>query len=129
MAQEIRSFEVLIPKGTAVDAGWSYPMVMPTRQVDMIQIRIPPGPGGTMGFSIGSAGQPIIPYNPGEWIVTDDEVIEWPLEGQFDSGAWELFGYNVDTYDHTVYVRFLVSLVNQTAANGPVGLPVSILNS
>lgn len=129
MAKEIRSFNPTVPAGTAIDAGWSYDLTMPTRQVDLIQVRVPPGPAGHVGFAIGSAGQPIIPYNPGEWIVTDDEVIEWPLEGQFDSGAWQLFAYNTGTYNHTLYIRFLLSLVDAGAAAGPVGLDVSVLSS
>lgn len=114
MAVEVRSFSPVIPAGTPVSAGWSADLSFPARVVDRIQVRVPPGPRGAVGFAIGSAGTSIIPYNPGEWIITDDESIDWPLEGQFDSGAWTLFAYNLGRQDHTIYIRFLLSLVTPT---------------
>lgn len=63
-----------------------------------------------MGFSIGAAGTPILPVQLGTFIVTNDEVIDWPLENQIDSGGWSLFGYNTGSFDHTVYIRFLLQI-------------------
>lgn len=130
MAREIRSFEVKVPAGTAQNAGWHQALTMPVRNVDLVEVRVPPGPNGNVGFALGSAGQPILPYNPGEWVVTNDEVVSWPLEGQFDSGAWEIFAYNTGQYDHTLYVRFLLSLVDPPApqAVAPT-LNLSVLQS
>lgn len=71
-----------------------------------------------MGFSIGSSGQQIIPYGIGEYIVTDDEKMEWALEQQIDSGSWELFGYNTGDFDHTVYITFLVNPITTNTGLG-----------
>lgn len=120
MAQEIRQFSVTIPAGTAKGDGYTVSLAMPTRVVDQINIKVPPGPRGTMGFAIGAAGQPILPYNQGEYIVTDDEEIKWPLENQIDSGSWELYGYNDGAFDHTVYITFFLSMV--TNANNQLSI-------
>lgn len=114
MAQEIRSFTVTVPAGTAIDAGWTYPLDMPPRIVETISVRVPPGPRGTVGFQIGSSGQQIIPYQEGEWVVTDDDKIEWPLDNQIDSGAWELYAYNDGDFPHTLYIRFAVDPVTNS---------------
>lgn len=79
-------------------------------------MRIPPGPRGLVGFALGSAGQNIIPYNNGQWIIADDDTINWPLEDYLDSGAWQLQGYNLGQYDHTIYLRFLLDLVQRSTA-------------
>lgn len=127
MAREIRAFEVVIPAGTAKSANFKADISFPDRTVEEIEIRIPPGPRGEMGFALGAAGRPIIPEQAGLFMVTDDEVIRWPLEGYHDSGSWTLFGYNTGTYDHTVRIRFLLNLVQLTAqAQATAGGPLTI---
>lgn len=122
MARELYSFAILIPAGTLKAANFAAPMNMPPRRVEEIEVRIPPGPRGEMGFAIGSAGVPVLPFAAGSFIVTDDEAIRWPVEGQVDSGSWSLFGYNTGQFDHTVYVRFLVQLTGaKQGALAPAG--------
>lgn len=114
-AVEIRSFAALIPAGTAIAAPITVPLTMPTREVLWIEVKVPPGPSGLMGFNLGSAGQQVIPTGAGSWIVTSDESFRWDLTGEIDSGAWELHGYNIGVYPHTVYLRFAVILPAVTA--------------
>lgn len=118
MATEIREFHCTIPAGTPKTAPVSVDMSFPARIVTEIDINVPPGPAGQAGFGIGSAGTIVIPYGPQQWIVTDDEKIQWPLEDYVDSGSWTFFGYNTGKYDHTFYVRFLLQLL-------PAGQPVT----
>lgn len=115
MARQLYEFAPTIPAGTLTTAPVTLPMVMPTRIVRKIEVRVPPGPSGVMGFQIGAAGQAIIPANAGAFIVTDDERITWELEEQIESGAWQLIGYNTGDFPHTVYVRFLVDLPSDVA--------------
>lgn len=118
MAQEVRRFAVTIPASTAKSANFTADLSFPPRVVTSIHIRVPPGPRGEVGFSIGSAGQPVIPYNPGQYIVTDDEEIDWQLEGFWDSGSWTMFAYNTGRFPHTLEVRFMVDVPQEEAA-GP----------
>lgn len=120
MAQEIRQFAVKIPAGTAISAGFKADMSFPPRVVTEIDVRVPPGPRGEVGFSIGSAGVAVIPYQSGQYIVTDDASIKWPLEGYIDSGSWTLFGYNTGSFDHTIYVTFLLATQQQAGATTPL---------
>lgn len=115
MSREIREFQFTIPAGTALATPVTQAISFPTRIVDRIEITVPPGPFGFMGFSIGAAGVPIIPANPGGWIVTNDEKISWDLNGYIDSGAWQVNGYNTGQYNHTIYLRFLLSLITVDA--------------
>lgn len=120
MAREIRAFNVTIPAGTLQSAGFTSDLSFPARIVQQIDVLVPPGPRGEVGFAIGSAGRPVIPEQTGQFIVTDDEVIHWPLENYIDSGSWTFFGYNTGAFPHTIYVRFQLGLVQQPGGVAPV---------
>ncbi len=111
MAREVRSFAITIPTGTTPSSPAVVPLELPPRVVRAIRIRFPPGPSGKVGFALGAAGVQVIPWGAGEWLVADDEVIEWPIEGQITSGAWEARGYNLGVFAHTIYVTFLLDPV------------------
>lgn len=128
MAREIRAFSVAIPAGTTAASGWSAPLSMPPRVVRQLSVIVPPGPRGTVGFAIGSAGTPVIPYQPGEWIITDNEVIDWPPTDYIDSGSWTLFGYNTGIYDHTLQVRFQLEPTSTPSPTAGQPIPASVLS-
>lgn len=130
MAVEIRPFTVTIPAGTTIASGFTASMQFPARIVTQIDVRIPPGPRGEVGFGIGTGGIIVVPYGGTDFIVTDDQYLSFPVENTLESGAWELLGYNTGAYDHTLRVYFhcqLVVTAAPTAAGGP--LPPGTLGS
>lgn len=129
MAVTIYEFQCLIPFGTAKATPAAIPMAFPVYQVDRVEIKVPHGNNGTMGFWIGSQGQQIIPYTTGTFVITDDEEISWDLTDYPTSGSWELVGYNTGSFNHTVYVRFLVTPVDDGSAAPGLVLPSSVLSS
>lgn len=108
---EVRNFAVTVPHGTPQATPQVTALAMPARRVAWIRARIPPGPAGVLGWALGAAGVRVLPYAANQWIVGDNEVIEWELVEQISSGAWQLQGYNTGTYDHTVYITFGLELV------------------
>lgn len=108
MADEIRQFTATIPAGTVQALPFTKKMPMPWRIVDRLEITVPPGGSGLVGFYIAVAGVRIIPYDSDPYIVTADERMIWDLYNYPDSGDWSLGGYNTGTIDHSVFVRFLV---------------------
>lgn len=122
MAVQVLEYAVTTPAGTLSTGPQVTSLGFPPAQVDRIEVRVPPGPAGVLGFRIGSGGVQIIPYNDGGWVVTDDEVIGWDLTDQIESGAWQLISYNTGSLPHTVYVRFLLTPYGLTAgAAGSAG--------
>jgi hypothetical protein len=107
VAREVRNFSVTVPAGTQSSSPQVTALTMPARIVRKVRVRVPPGPAGLVGWALGAAGQRVLPWGAGEWIVADNEVIEWELEDQIESGAWQLQAYNTGVYDHTLYVTFL----------------------
>lgn len=110
MARELRKFAVVIPASTPQASPLVFSMEFPPRVVQRVQIVVPPGPRGEVGFQVAMSGRQIIPSEAGAFFVTDDEVIDWPLEDQNTSGGWQLIAYNTGAYNHTLEVRFLVVL-------------------
>jgi len=121
VAQEVREFAVLVPAGTAVSAPLVTDVSFPERIVTAVSWRVPPGPSGRLGWALTSAGTPVIPIQPGTYIVTDDQAATWQLDGYLDSGNWQVTAYNSGVYDHTVYLTFLLDLPG--AANAPAPPP------
>lgn len=111
MAVEIRAFTLTIPAGTPSTAPVVEDCSFPPRVVQAVQVIVPAGPSGLVGWRILNSGLPVIPYDSDPWIVASGEVISWPLENQITSGSWQVSGYNTGSLDHKVYFRFLLELV------------------
>lgn len=127
-ASEVRVYQVTCPPGTAIAAPQITGLVMPSRTVNSIRVRIPPGPNGVMGFAIGSAGVPIIPTGAAQFIVASDEVIDWTLIDQINSGAWQVQMYNTGIFAHTIYLQFDVEVPDAADDNAAVTqLPVDAI--
>jgi hypothetical protein len=119
VAQEIREFAVTIPAGIAKSAPLVTSIVFPERLVTRVSYRVPPGPSGLMGWALTSSGTPVIPIQPGTYMVTDNQADTWDLEGYLDSGNWQVTGYNTGIYPHTVYLTFLLDLPGSVVSSPP----------
>lgn len=121
-SQLVYTFQATVPAGTAIATPYTTALTFPPLVVNTIQWKVPDGPRGNMGFALGSAGVRVIPYNPSAWIIANDQNESWDVAGQFDSGAWQFFGYNAGFNPHTVYLTFLCSLVVPSTAPTPTTL-------
>jgi len=108
VAQRIETFEVATPALTAIATPLTTAMTFNRGIAERIEVLIPPGPSGLVGFRIAHSGDVVIPYDRSKWIIADDEVIKWELEDYPTGSAWSLITYNTDVYAHTLYVRILV---------------------
>lgn len=123
MAQRIETGTVTATAGTTVAAPSTVDLSFPPGDVDELEIVIPAGHAGLTGIAIGQGGQVVIPATAGEYIVGDNDVIRWPLDGFLDNGSWFAQVYNLDVFDHQWFLRFLVT---ETAlVIPPPSLPLS----
>jgi hypothetical protein len=104
-ATELRTFEVLVPAGTLASAPQTTDLTMPPRIMERLEVRIPPGPNGSVGWAFTSKGARVFPFAPSTWVVANDETIPVPVDGAPETGAWQLQAYNTGRWDHTLYVR------------------------
>ena len=119
MAAEVHQFTAPIPAGTLQTAPVVVPLAIEYLSIESIDLEVPPGPSGLMGFYLARNGQQWIPYEAGEWIVWDDRFDSWILTNQPTGGGWQVVGYNEDVYSHDVIVRFHVNLLSPIVASAP----------
>lgn len=110
MARDVQAFSVTIPPGGVPAAPQRFPLTMPARIVAHVTVIVPPGPRGELGFALGAAGVAVLPSNAGGYIVADYQSIDWDVEGQIESGAWQLLAYNAGLYSHTLQIVFQCEL-------------------
>lgn len=108
MGSLIKHFAASILPGTAQASPVTVALAMPGRTVVGVRIRVPPGPRGLMGFRLTASGGPVIPEDPGQFLVADAEVFDWDLVDVPQGAAWQLQGYNTGAFAHTVYLDFRV---------------------
>lgn len=125
MAQRVITLACTVPPTTPIAAPQHFPLVFPAAIVERIDVIIPPGPSGLVGFYIGQGGGSYLPDNAGSWIVADDKLLQWPTDDAPNNGNWEVVAYNTDAWQHTIYVYFSISdlpVANVPGASGLVGL-------
>lgn len=118
MANRIEPFEVTVLANTSIAAFQRTDLPMPEGRVDLIQVRVPPGPSGLVGFRFAHSGQSVIPYTGERWFTTDNDKLDWPTERYPQGNAWQLWAYNLDVYDHVINVWMHVT---------DVGLPQVVI--
>lgn len=129
MALEVRKFAVTVPAGTARAAAIVFSCAIPPRVVDEIEILIPPGPRGEVGFQIAMSGRQVFPTESGAFFVTDDEIIRWPIEDANTGGDWQIIAYNTGAFNHTLELRLLARLTTTAETPGLLNpLPSSALS-
>lgn len=116
MALRVLEFAVTIPAGTAKSALEVTPLDLDNWEVEVLDLEVPPGPSGVMGFYVANNGVQWVPFTKGAFLVWDDVRASWPLQGQPNASGWQLVGYNEGQYDHTVTVRFHVGQPKTAAA-------------
>lgn len=128
---QIRSFTCTFQPGSTPAAPVVVQCQFPVFQVDWIEVDVPDGPSGAMGFYIATSRQQYIPWNVGTYFVFNDVNKHWDLEDQPTSGDWQVYGYNTGTWPHTVYVHFGLEVVPLPEApnTSSLILPNSVLSS
>lgn len=104
----LRIFDVTIPAGT-VKAS---PLVILTQFepniVERIDWLFPDGCQGQVGIQIGARAVPVIPEQPGQFIVRSGDSSGYDLADMHITGDWSVIGYNTGSFAHTIHVTYRV---------------------
>lgn len=109
MAYRVFQFGSLIPAGTPQATPVTVPISLDNWSLESIDLEVPPGPAGLMGFYVANNGVPWIPNDTGDFLVWDDVIQSWAFEDQPNASGWAIVGFNTGTYDHTVISRWHVN--------------------
>ena len=123
MASRVEIFDVTVQSGTPIAAPATTAMTFDIGEVGRVEIVIPPGPSGLVGFQILHSGESVFPREPSRWIITDNEQIKWDISNAPTSGRWACRAYNLDVFDHTLHFRWLITEVGVLILPPPL-LPI-----
>ena len=129
MAVQVQHFDCLIPAGTAIAAPVTVAMQLGVFTVRWVELDIPSGLTGAVGFYLAASSVQVLPFAKGptaNWLILNDTDKHWDLEDQPDSGDWALVGYNLGRFDHNIYVTWGLDPVDRPGSQ--LLLPLSALN-
>jgi hypothetical protein len=72
VAERVLQHTATIPAGTPASAPVTVAVPFDNWEIEQIDLEVPAGPSGTMGFYLANNGMPWIPRTPGEWLIWDD---------------------------------------------------------
>lgn len=125
MADRIEWFPITIPANTPVAAPLMFDTSFFQGTVTEIDVKVPPGPAGNVGFAIYAGGSQYLPRNEGIYIYPDDDYFLWAIENAINSGSWAVAAFNTDVWDHTIQIGFHVNEIAVSPA-GFTSSPVSV---
>lgn len=106
MVQRIEIKDITVPAGVPRSFPSTFNLTWRLGYVQWVEIRFPPGTSGLVGVKVHHSGQRVIPHEDNNFIVTDNEIIKWEIEGFPSGSAWSVRAYNTDIYDHTIQTRW-----------------------
>jgi hypothetical protein len=125
MSDRIEWFQASVPALTPVITPYRQALVFPFGNVVEIDVKVPPGPAGNVGFYITAGGSQYIPRTSGTFIIPDSDYFTWPLANAINSGSWGIVAYNTDVWPHLIEVGFLVNEVTYSPTP-TFGAPLSL---
>jgi hypothetical protein len=107
---------VVAPAKTPITAPVSIPVALETNHLERIEIDVPDGHDRQTGIQFVSNGTVIVPFSANGFIVANNHYFEIPFNDDITTGDIVIQAYNTDIFDHTFYVRFVMSNSQLAAA-------------
>lgn len=124
MAQRVEISDVTVAAGTLKTAPATFALAWREGHPEFVEIRFPPGPSGLVGIQLLHSGRRIIPKAANTFLVTDDEMVRWSLEGYPYNAVYTVRAYNEGKFDHTLQFRFGINEISaQELVSAPSTLP------
>jgi hypothetical protein len=124
VAERIEAPTVTVPAGTPISAPQTTNLSWLDGRLVRVEIVIPPGPSGFVGFQIGHSNQVIIPRNTSQFIVDDGKTLDWEIDNYPTGAKWFVRVYNTGLYVHTLYFRMHINELTPIATSIPIPLPI-----
>ena len=113
-----------VPPGTSSSAPQVTTLPFDEGDIIRIEVVVPDGCAGLVGFAFRQSSQQVIPFTAGNWIVSNDEKIGWDVSGYPTGAKWALATYNTDVFAHTLHVRFLLNELGAPVPQAPTLAPI-----
>lgn len=124
MADRYQYFEFTYPAQNGAAVPVTNDTSFPQGVVQQVDITIPYGADGLIGFQVLSGKSSVIPYNSPLFLLRPGGTWSFPVSNQPASGSWQFSAYNADYLPHTVQVLFYINESGPTVSAPPSTLPV-----
>lgn len=108
-ASRVEVFDVLVPPLTPKAAPLETMTTWAAGELVSVDVRIPDGAAGLVGFRLLYAHGQTIPTTPGAWIIGNDDLFQADAIGYLNGGQWSVSAYNLDNFAHSLHVRYFVA--------------------
>jgi hypothetical protein len=125
MADRLEWFDITVPAGVTQASPMRFTTSFQQGDVIEIDVKVPPGPSGNVGFFIGCGGSQYVPRTPGTFVIPDNDYLVWPMANAINTGAWFVTAFNTDLYSHLIQVAFHVNELQYAPGmtfSAPIGL-------
>lgn len=120
MASLHYAFAPTIPAGTPIANPVTRALLTVDLLVRQIDIQVPPGPRGTVGIQLTTAGLQVWPVVTGTWFVTDNRTFTFIPPEDTPVSQWNLTGYNTGQYPHTIQIVFYADPLPSAGVGGDI---------
>lgn len=103
MADRTEISDCLVPAGTLQAAPVTFNLNHPQGVLERLEIIVPAGPSGLVGFQVAYNGTVLLPGRTSGFFITDDQKIDWAMSNYPTGGRWQIVAYNTDVNDHTLH--------------------------
>lgn len=111
---------VTAPAGTSAFLPTSVAIALEDAHLERIEIDVPDGHDRQTGIRILGNGTPIVPFSLTEYIVANDHYFTIPFDDDIGANDLSVQAFNTDVFDHTFYLRFVISNRQVAASAGIV---------
>lgn len=125
MAQRIEIEDITINPGVLKTAPQTFTLPWREGYPESVQFRFPPGPSGLVGLQLLHSGRIVIPKRGLTFLVADNEVPSWDLEGFPYNAVYTVRAYNEGVYVHTVQIRMGLNEISHQVRPGTQILTVT----
>lgn len=105
MATRYETPQLVVPANTPILAPVQAPLYANRAAIEQLEVLVPPGPSGLVGFAFWHSSRQVIPKIDGTWIIADGETVRIQIADLNPFPNWTIRAYNLDSYPHTLYVR------------------------
>jgi hypothetical protein len=106
MAARVFRFTATIPAGTPADTPATVDFNLDGYNIEQIDLEVPAGPAGNMGFQLVNNGIPWIPFQSDQWVIWDGIQATYYTTDYPNASGWGIVGYNTGQYDHNIIATF-----------------------
>lgn len=128
MASRLYELDVTVPAGTQKLTPVTTPFVLEDAMLTSMTIRVPPGHVGLTGIRVVRSSQQIIPWGNFSFLVMDNEKIDLQLNEEIQRNALVVSAYNTDIFNHTFYLRAVISDFGAQQSSPIVPVAASIVS-